>query len=445
MDYVIVYGPDLDAEVRNADWTLDTSASAVPIILEGYRREWGGISRNGLRRQLTLVPNKTTAPTSPTTPSSANSLSPTISIIVPATTDLLTTGSNKVFAQIQHEKGTYAAAVPVTSTAMWRRILRTSAGVCCTVPIENVSAVNGSKFDPNARFFLFTTSESAGTSQQIDAAAPVSLSEIDSIVVGALDLFKDGAVARALLSEPRNWHCAPVANDRACTDDKSYIYVRRLVDKVLGKIPDVRWIAPQRHVVLSYGSLMNAASRTLTLPNCNHAFAVRVKNYRRVWGPQSLMWTPLGVEVCAGCSTLMVCFETDDLAAFDSREALYTRVAVPRDCVSLHRPDPVAMALLDDDRTRIWIYDPDTTLLPDPAHPILLSYVDVVAAGLWEMAGEMGTAEFLCETKGWSVIADDRAMPRYSKAKGVVIPPEVTELVDQELAAKRRLVYISVA
>ncbi len=55
-------------------------------------------------------------------------------------------------------------------------------------------------------------------------------------------------------------------------------------------------------------------------------------------------------------------------------------------------------------------------LPPETAHPILLSYLDVVLQGYLEEFGEDGARRFIETTDGWDApLLDDRAAPRYPR------------------------------
>ncbi|WP_323785658.1 hypothetical protein [Thalassovita sp.] len=66
------------------------------------------------------------------------------------------------------------------------------------------------------------------------------------------------------------------------------------------------------------------------------------------------------------------------------------------------------------------------------AHPILLSYLDVVVQGYHQEFGEQGVTRFFQTTDGWDApILDDRKQPHYPRHQTLARPE--TRLVDRML------------
>ncbi|MCC5963547.1 MAG: gamma-glutamylcyclotransferase [Rhodobacteraceae bacterium] len=114
----------------------------------------------------------------------------------------------------------------------------------------------------------------------------------------------------------------------------------------------------------------------------------------------------------------------DDWAALDLREAGYARHILPAD--DLRTPQPVT--------AQIYAIAEAHSALPTPAHPIKLSYLDVVVAGFLREFGETGVARFFETTTGWTSPFDDRAAPLYARARPV--SAQTRDLVDTHLAAR---------
>ena len=69
---------------------------------------------------------------------------------------------------------------------------------------------------------------------------------------------------------------------------------------------------------------------------------------------------------------------------------------------------------------------------PSEAHPILLSYVDVVVQGYLREFGTAGAERFFETTAGWEApILDDRAAPRYPRHQE--LKPDERAFVDAML------------
>jgi hypothetical protein len=154
-----------------------------------------------------------------------------------------------------------------------------------------------------------------------------------------------------------------------------------------------------------YGSLVNRATHAYT-----HAARARVRGWARVWRGTSLRKVAYlsateapGVEI----EGLIAAVPGGDWRALDRREAAYAR-------------HPLAM--VDHDlpgQLSIMIYKVEAHhISTEAAHPILLSYLDVVVQGYLREFGEAGVARFFETTRGWEVgVRDDRAAPEYPRAQ----------------------------
>ena len=103
-----------------------------------------------------------------------------------------------------------------------------------------------------------------------------------------------------------------------------------------------------------------------------------------------------------------------DWTALDLREAAYVRAEA--------RPG-----------TAIYHLPPGSSSAPSKAHPVILSYIDVVVEGFLAEYGCEGVAHFFATTTGWNVpVLDDRAHPKYTRHRNVA--QEVRHLVDRSIA-----------
>jgi hypothetical protein len=170
-----------------------------------------------------------------------------------------------------------------------------------------------------------------------------------------------------------------------------------------------------------YGSLVNRATHAYT-----DASPATLTGWRRVW-----VHTParplayLSVERApeSTIAGLIAHVPGGDWAALDLREHAYTR--------HLDHATPLGAA-----RQPIQVYavPQDQAAPPQVAHPILLSYLDVVVQGFLAEFGPKGVADFFATTTGWDApILNDRAAPRYPRAQRLT--PSQTAVVDDRLEA----------
>ncbi|SMY08800.1 gamma-glutamylcyclotransferase family protein [Flavimaricola marinus] len=173
-----------------------------------------------------------------------------------------------------------------------------------------------------------------------------------------------------------------------------------------------------------YGSLVNTA--THDYPNPRRA---TLTGYRRVWRHTSLRPVAfLSVEPAADSRIEGLVAEVPhgDWAALDLRESAYTR------------RDVTALTTHDGPANPVAVYAVSQGHLSDPAaaHPILLSYIDVVVQGYLRHFGPAGAQAFFDSTSGWSApIHDDRANPLYPRAQSLTA--DETAFTDAALARVR--------
>lgn len=145
-----------------------------------------------------------------------------------------------------------------------------------------------------------------------------------------------------------------------------------------------------------------------------HVFAeahpAQLRGWRRVWRHTELRPVAFLTVVPDPASTidgLIAAVPGADWPALDEREAAYARVPAHH---QVNHPLP--------HRPEIAVYSiPEGAHgSPSAAHPILLSYLDVVVQGYSREFGPEGVARFFDTTHGWDApILDDRAAPRYPR------------------------------
>ncbi len=154
-----------------------------------------------------------------------------------------------------------------------------------------------------------------------------------------------------------------------------------------------------------YGSLVNLATHSY-----QDAHPARARGWRRAWRHTNLRPVAFLTAVRdPGCiiDGMIAHVPGDDWAALDMREHAYARVAAERDVdhALAHRPTVALYAIPDEAHGK-----------PDRAHPVLLSYVDVVVQGYLQTFGEEGATRFFETTSGWDApVMNDRAAPVYPR------------------------------
>lgn len=165
-----------------------------------------------------------------------------------------------------------------------------------------------------------------------------------------------------------------------------------------------------------YGSLVNRAT---------HGYArsepARLAGWRRVWRQTALRPHPfLSVEpATVEIDGLVAAVPSGDWTALDQREAAYRRQAI-----AARQLDPAPAWA---GSVAIYVVD-EAHAVPEPAGPILLSYLDTVVQGFLAVFGETGVARFFATTTGWTTLLDDRAQPRYPRTQRLT--PAQTAMVD---------------
>lgn len=162
-----------------------------------------------------------------------------------------------------------------------------------------------------------------------------------------------------------------------------------------------------------YGSLVNTA--THDYPN---AHKTTVKGWARMWRHTDLRDVAFLTAVPdATCQIdgLSADVPNGDWAALDLRETGYDR-----------------LDLESQSNTAIYAVPATSQAAPSVAHPILLSYLDVVVQGYLNEFGEAGAVAFFETTRGWDApILDDRRAPIYPRHQ--VLTAAQTGFVDDAL------------
>jgi hypothetical protein len=169
-----------------------------------------------------------------------------------------------------------------------------------------------------------------------------------------------------------------------------------------------------------YGSLVNRA--THAYPNATRA---SLSGWRRTWVHTAVRPLAfLSVEPAPDTTIqgLIAHVPGGDWAALDAREHGYTRhlTEARLTCNTPHGVQVYAVPQRDAGR-------------PAKAHPILLSYIDVVVQGFLTEFGPQGVTDFFATTNGWEApILNDRTAPQYPRAQ--VLTKAELALVDEGLA-----------
>lgn len=168
-----------------------------------------------------------------------------------------------------------------------------------------------------------------------------------------------------------------------------------------------------------YGSLVNLATHDFPDPR-----PASLRGWRRAWRHTDLrpvaFLTAIPDPDCE-IEGMIAHVPKNDWAALDQREWAYDRVAATH---------AVTHALQRDVEIAVYAVPAARHAEPTGAHPILLSYLDVVVQGYLRAYGTEGVDRFFATTDGWEApILNDRADPRYPRHQQ--LRPEETALVDE--------------
>jgi len=156
-----------------------------------------------------------------------------------------------------------------------------------------------------------------------------------------------------------------------------------------------------------YGSLVNKA--THDYPD---AMRARITGWRRCWRHTTLRELAFlsvtkvpGVEI----DGLIAAVPGGDWAALDERERAYERHPLAKGEIEHPHTEDILV--------HIYSTQPSIAAPRSVRHPVLLSYLDTVVCGFFDLFGEDGVRRFFDTTEGWDVrVLDDRNTPIYPRA-----------------------------
>ena len=152
-------------------------------------------------------------------------------------------------------------------------------------------------------------------------------------------------------------------------------------------------------VFFGYGSLVNRATHRYDAPRPG-----TVGGWRRVWRHTDLRpvaYLTVVPDDRSDIDGLIAEVPGGDWQALDQRERAYDRVMTQTRCAA-----EVAIYSIPDGKHGT----------PSDTHPVLLSYIDVVVQGFYDVYGEAGVARFFETTGGWDIpVLNDRVAPVYPR------------------------------
>jgi len=159
-----------------------------------------------------------------------------------------------------------------------------------------------------------------------------------------------------------------------------------------------------------YGSLVHKG----THDHDNHAPA-RLTGWKRVWvatPARALPYLSVIRDEASAIDGLIAEVPDQDWAALDQREAAYQRVPLGTELT--HQMEDMSA----DSLTVVYSVAPDEQQPVSAKNPILLSYLDVVVQGYFDVFGPAGVDHFFMTTFNWTgSYLDDRAAPIYPRAQ----------------------------
>lgn len=173
---------------------------------------------------------------------------------------------------------------------------------------------------------------------------------------------------------------------------------------------------------VGYGSLVNRMTHA-------HAevYPARLRGWRRMWRKTSrreAAYLTVVPEADSEIDALVAAVAPQDWPALDEREAAYSKHP------ARHQLD---VSLPEEAHVVVYAIEEGHHHPPDPASPVLLSYIDVVVQGYLHVFGETGVMDFFDTTGGWEApIINDRATPVYARHQN--LSKAETALVDDMLA-----------
>jgi hypothetical protein len=170
-----------------------------------------------------------------------------------------------------------------------------------------------------------------------------------------------------------------------------------------------------------YGSLVNRKTH-----DYGNAEPAKARGWKRVWRHTALRPVAFLTAIPdpnAEIEGLIAPVPNGDWKALDHREHAYDRVQLSE---LPHHPLPFTP------KVAIYSIPEGKHGAPTMAHPVLLSYLDVVVQGYLTEFGEDGVERFFNTTDGWDApILDDRQHPHYPRHQS--LSTDETSLVDDWL------------
>lgn len=170
-----------------------------------------------------------------------------------------------------------------------------------------------------------------------------------------------------------------------------------------------------------YGSLVNRASHSFA-----GAVPAQLTGWRRIWRHTDLRpvaYLTVVPDAHAEIDGLIAPVPDADWPALDAREAAYIRAPAAH---QVRHPLPHSPEIA------VYTIPEGTHAAPSRAHPILLSYLDVVVQGYFREFGAAGVQRFFDTTHGWDApLLDDRSRPHYPRHQSLT--DEERELTDGHL------------
>lgn len=164
-----------------------------------------------------------------------------------------------------------------------------------------------------------------------------------------------------------------------------------------------------KHVLIGYGSLVNAASRLRTEPDAVMHWPVYFRGYSRDWSAQSSSATYLGLRASSTSDFVNgIAFFVNETSMhrFDLRESIYCRVSVSSSDVR----SVAAKGDLTSAPVRYWTYvTRDVYYRPsDEQHSIRNTYVQTYINGCMQVSHAFNLTGFLHDcirlTRGWDAM-----------------------------------------
>lgn len=154
-----------------------------------------------------------------------------------------------------------------------------------------------------------------------------------------------------------------------------------------------------------YGSLVNRASHSFA-----GAVPAQLTGWRRIWRHTDLRpvaYLTVVPDAHAAIDGMIAPVPDADWPALDAREAAYIRAPAAH---QVRHPLPHSPEIA------VYTIPDGLHASPSQAHPILLSYLDVVVQGYFREFGAAGVQRFFDTTQGWDApLLDDRSSPLYPR------------------------------